>query len=155
MNQPAPRVSPYLIGHKIVNFFCIFFLPPLRFFLWRLCRQQAINRILMSTNPVPDEIPISIKRPLDVFINGLPVPVVSVCWVVNTDNDNCGATVRFIFAMFVVLRLLIIIIFFYYFFNEFFKSSRARKNHFLCAINKIFCVCRSMRPWIILLMLNQ
>jgi hypothetical protein len=40
---------------------------------------------------VPDEIPINIKRPLDVFINGLP-DVVSVCCVVRTDMDGCGAT---------------------------------------------------------------
>lgn len=83
----------------------------------------------MSTNPVPDEIPISIKRPLDVFMNGLPVPVVSVCCVVNTDNDNCGATVRFCNVCgFNVIN-------YYYFFK---KKVRGRENHFLCAIKILF-----------------
>lgn len=65
-------------------------LPPFRFFLCRLWIQQAITRILISTTTVPSEMPINIKRPLDVFINGLPV--VSVCCVVRIDNDCCGAT---------------------------------------------------------------
>jgi hypothetical protein len=39
---------------------------------------------------VPEEIPINIKRPLDVFMKGLPV--VSVCCVVRIDMDGCGAT---------------------------------------------------------------
>lgn len=69
---------------------CGILLPPFKFFLWRLWRQQAISRILIRTNPVPDEIPISIKSPLDVFMNGLPV--VSVCCVVRIDMDGCGAT---------------------------------------------------------------
>lgn len=63
-------------------------LPPLRFFLCRLWRQQAIRRMLMRTNPVPDVTPISISRPRDVFV---PEPsVVSVCCVVNVDMDCCG-----------------------------------------------------------------
>lgn len=73
------------------------FLPPFKFFLCRLCRQQAISRILISTNPVPDEIPINIKRPRDVFIKGLPV--VSVCCVVRTDMDGCGATDLCVFSI--------------------------------------------------------
>lgn len=72
-------------------------LPPFKFFLCRLCRQQAISRILISTNPVPDEIPINIKRPRDVFIKGLPV--VSVCCVVRTDMDGCGATDLCVFSI--------------------------------------------------------
>lgn len=66
-------------------------LPSLRVFLRRLWRQHAINRILIRSNPVPAEIPIIRKRPLDVFVNGLP-PVVSVCCVVKMDIDGCGAT---------------------------------------------------------------
>ena len=65
-------------------------LPPFKFFLCRLCIQQAITRILISTTTVPSETPINIKRPLDVFMKGLPV--VSVCCVVRIDNDCCGAT---------------------------------------------------------------
>lgn len=68
----------------------VFVLPPLRFFLCRLCKQQAINRILIRTRPVPDEIPINNSNPVDVFINGLPV--VAVCSVVSTEGDAGGAT---------------------------------------------------------------
>lgn len=72
-------------------------LPPFKFFLCRLWRQQAINRILISTKPVPEDTPINIKRPLDVFMNGLPV--VSVCCVVRTDMDGCGATDFVVFSI--------------------------------------------------------
>lgn len=70
--------------------FILLSLPPFKFFLCRLWIQHAITRILISTTTVPNEMPINIKRPLDVFINGLPV--VSVCGVVRMDNDCCGAT---------------------------------------------------------------
>lgn len=63
-------------------------LPPFRFFLCRLWRQQAISRILMSTKPVPDVIPISMSKPRDVFV--LEPSLVSGCCVVNVDMDCCG-----------------------------------------------------------------
>lgn len=92
MSLPTPPAHWAFLSHSLHLSFCSFHISHITFFqilLCRLWRQHAINRILISTNPVPDEIPINIKRPLDVFINGLPV--VSVCCVVRMDMDGCGA----------------------------------------------------------------
>lgn len=71
-----------------INVSAAAFLPPFKFFLCRLWRQQAISRILMSTNPVPAVIPISMSMPRDVLV--LELSVVSVGCVVSVDMDCCG-----------------------------------------------------------------
>lgn len=136
------------------DYFSLRPLPPFRFFLCRLWIQQAITRILISTTTVPSEMPINIKRPLDVFINGLPV--VSVCCVVRIDKDCCGATELLKNLLFLCVFGLFIhfcrVVFLWFSIHKLFlkhESNVRAKTKFMWKI----CVYGLSRPWIIWIIL--